>query len=345
MSIGTTIRTYRKEKHMTQEEMANRLGVTAPAVNKWENENSSPDISLLAPIARLLGISTDTLLGYEESLTEQELNRIVLEINDKLKTDDYNTAFSLAMEKIQTYPNCEALIFNLAPLLNAYLLFFPSEETEKYYKTISDLYHRLLKSDNPQIVNHALLSLFSNALSRQDYDKAQEYLNRLPRQDFNPDQNQAVLYEKQNKIQEAYPLYEKLLFSQYFGLSTAFQGLYRLAMKENDLKRASDLIEKQKSLAQLLEMGSFVENSCEWDYVVSQQDVNGTLRILETLIENIDNMDSFKDSDLYRHMNFSKNGTENLSFILKKSLKLEDDSPDFLKENEKYKELMQKIPQ
>ena len=54
MQIGKTIRKYRKEKGMTQEEMANRLGVTTPAVNKWENENSYPDITLLAPIARLL---------------------------------------------------------------------------------------------------------------------------------------------------------------------------------------------------------------------------------------------------------------------------------------------------
>ena len=36
MQIGEIIRKYRKEKNMTQEEMANRLGVTAPAVNKWE---------------------------------------------------------------------------------------------------------------------------------------------------------------------------------------------------------------------------------------------------------------------------------------------------------------------
>ena len=56
MQIGETIRKYRKEKSMTQEEMAKRLGVTPPAVNKWENGNSFPDIMLLAPIARLLGI-------------------------------------------------------------------------------------------------------------------------------------------------------------------------------------------------------------------------------------------------------------------------------------------------
>ena len=49
MSIGKVIRKYRKAQNMTQEEMAGRLGVTAPAVNKWENENSYPDIMLLAP--------------------------------------------------------------------------------------------------------------------------------------------------------------------------------------------------------------------------------------------------------------------------------------------------------
>ena len=59
MEIGQVIRKYRKEKDMTQEEMARRLGVTAPAVNKWESGASAPDIALLAPIARMLGITTD----------------------------------------------------------------------------------------------------------------------------------------------------------------------------------------------------------------------------------------------------------------------------------------------
>lgn len=37
MELGKVIRTFRKEKQLTQEEMARRLGVTPPAVNKWEN--------------------------------------------------------------------------------------------------------------------------------------------------------------------------------------------------------------------------------------------------------------------------------------------------------------------
>lgn len=78
---------------MTQEEMATRLGITAPAVNKWENGNSLPDITLLSPIARLLGISLDTLLSFQEELTPQDINKIILKADALLKEKPYEQAF------------------------------------------------------------------------------------------------------------------------------------------------------------------------------------------------------------------------------------------------------------
>lgn len=74
MQLGEIIRKYRKENNLTQEEVAARLGVSAPAVNKWENGVSLPDIMLLSPIARLFGISTDQLLSFQEDLTQEEIN-------------------------------------------------------------------------------------------------------------------------------------------------------------------------------------------------------------------------------------------------------------------------------
>ena len=76
MKIGETIRKYRKQANLTQEQLADYLGVTAPAVNKWENGASLPDISLVAPIARVFGIHTDELLSYKETLTDEEIDRI-----------------------------------------------------------------------------------------------------------------------------------------------------------------------------------------------------------------------------------------------------------------------------
>ena len=87
MQIGQIIRKYRKSKNMTQEEMAERLGVTAPAVNKWERGNSLPDITLLAPIARLLGISLDTLLTFQGDLTDREVNELIAVLNGILRDE------------------------------------------------------------------------------------------------------------------------------------------------------------------------------------------------------------------------------------------------------------------
>ena len=61
-SIGSRIAKYRKAKGMTQEELANQLGVSSQAVSKWENDASCPDISLLPRLCHTLGISTDALL-------------------------------------------------------------------------------------------------------------------------------------------------------------------------------------------------------------------------------------------------------------------------------------------
>ncbi len=61
--IGERIREQRKKKNITQEAMAKVLGVTAQAISKWENGQTSPDISLIMPICNLLGLGSDELLG------------------------------------------------------------------------------------------------------------------------------------------------------------------------------------------------------------------------------------------------------------------------------------------
>lgn len=69
-NIGETICQYRQMKKMTQEEFASRIGVTAQAVSKWERGNGLPDVSLLAGICRVLGVSANSLIGVEENVVE-----------------------------------------------------------------------------------------------------------------------------------------------------------------------------------------------------------------------------------------------------------------------------------
>ena len=62
--IGTKIRSLRKNKNMTQEQLAEVLSVTAQSVSKWENNLSVPDVALLPMIARYFGITMDELFNY-----------------------------------------------------------------------------------------------------------------------------------------------------------------------------------------------------------------------------------------------------------------------------------------
>lgn len=66
MNIGNNISALRKKKGITQEELANELGVSAQAVSKWENNSSCPDVSLLTQIADYFNVSVDALLRAEE---------------------------------------------------------------------------------------------------------------------------------------------------------------------------------------------------------------------------------------------------------------------------------------
>ena len=66
-TIGTRIASSRKELKMTQEDLAVKLGVSAQAVSKWENDASCPDISLLPQMVKVLDITTDELLTGKTS--------------------------------------------------------------------------------------------------------------------------------------------------------------------------------------------------------------------------------------------------------------------------------------
>ena len=76
MSIGSTIKKIRREREMTQEQLAEYLGITANAVSQWECDRTAPDIAQLPILARVLQVSTDRLLGVDFSKDEEEIRRI-----------------------------------------------------------------------------------------------------------------------------------------------------------------------------------------------------------------------------------------------------------------------------
>ena len=82
--IGNFILELRKEKNMTQQELADKIGVTDKAISKWENGRGMPDLSLMKPLCTALGITINDLLSgekidkkdYQDKFEENILNTI-----------------------------------------------------------------------------------------------------------------------------------------------------------------------------------------------------------------------------------------------------------------------------
>jgi len=108
MKLGLTISKLRREKGMTQEELAEKVNVSAQAVSKWENDISMPDISVLPVLAEIFDVSIDELLGREkvskvEILDEtkrKDINKMFLKIKVNADGNKVNINLPLAIVKI-----------------------------------------------------------------------------------------------------------------------------------------------------------------------------------------------------------------------------------------------------
>lgn len=112
IKIGEKITELRREKKMTQEQLANILGVSAPAVSKWETDSSYPDITMLCPLARALGTDVDTLLSYEETLSEEEQGRYMTEIIAMVREGKAAEAEEKLEQLLHSYPSAVSLKYS-----------------------------------------------------------------------------------------------------------------------------------------------------------------------------------------------------------------------------------------
>ena len=343
MLIGDVIRKYRKQVGITQEEMARRLGVTTPAVNKWENNNTQPYIALLAPIARLLGITTDTLLCFRESLSSEEIAAFVKKLDRDLETREYAEVFAEVKRTLEEYPNCDQLVWQAAVILQARRNMDPVSDKENYDDIIFGWFERCLQSEDGNIRKEAAGSLFYAYLQKEDYEKAQSYLSYLAVDSPERKRKEAIIFSKTGKKEEAYRAYEELLFTNYQFISLVLNDLRILYMEDGNHEMAWKLVDVQNVAARAFEMGRYNEVSTGLDVASWEKDVHKTAEIMRGILESVDHIGDFSQSRLYQHMKF-KEMDPGFADRLRKSLieGMKDESYAFMRENEFWEETLKK---
>lgn len=117
MNIGNKIKVLRKEKGVTQEELANSVGVSFQAVSKWENNIALPDITLLPLLAEYFRVSMDELFDFSLREAEAEIMKIVHEAAE-FRESDPTKSRRILEDGMKNHPGNEILLNNLLYVLN-----------------------------------------------------------------------------------------------------------------------------------------------------------------------------------------------------------------------------------
>ena len=342
MRIHEIIREKRLEQKMTQEQLAEKLGVSAPAVNKWEKGASYPDITILPPLARLLGVDLNTLLSFQEELTKEEVDQFVGELYQVIPEKGFQAGYEMGMEKLAEYPTCDYLWYMTALTLEGAVMMFVPAEYESYTEKFEKIYEKLTDSKNAEIAEISKQMLISKYMSNKDYEAAEALLDSIPKKHVNVNQLRANLYKEQGKLEEAGELYEGKLLTAAQDMEMAMMGLMEIAVEEGRIEDAEYILKKAQMIVDVAEQWEYGKYSNEWDLAYLTKDIPRCMKTFEGMMREVENMWELPKSPLYR---YSKRKSEYSSFWeqMKKSLVQwvrEDAEAGFLRESPEFMEML-----
>ena len=262
LCIGTTILAARRAKGLTQEALAELVGVSAAAVSKWETGASYPDITLLPPLARALGLTVDALLDFHPAPSDGELRAISERLRAVFDEQGFAAGQQAAETALREYPSCGQLKIIVGGL---------------YFHFLSSA---LLRADDPEQASEALiercLALFEQGEAESEkeneklgarllrintltmlgrYDEAEALIDSLPeKQPVDTDVLRINLHLAQKRLDEAAQLSRKQLLTHVHEALSALMMLMTVARRQKDFAAAHRFWDTYRAVDELFSL-------------------------------------------------------------------------------------------
>lgn len=146
-NIGQRIKELRKKNDLTQEKLADFLGVTYQSVSKWECGTTMPDLGLIVPLARVLHVSTDELFGISAPEADERKAYFDAEYVEYWKKDDHEADYLIAKQAVEEYPG-EYKYLNWLGTVEYYISFNRKDNTEFIEMMDSSIKHNMIVYEN-----------------------------------------------------------------------------------------------------------------------------------------------------------------------------------------------------
>ena len=308
MSMNTIIQEKRKLLGLTQEQVADYLGVSTPAVSKWEKGITSPDIGLIPQLARLLKVDLNTLFCFNENLSVQEIEQFCEKLS-KQAFEDIVFAFETAEAKIHEYPYNEQLLLQVTIILDSLLQMQGAvADGDDLDSKISDWYLQLSQSNDDQIKNSANYMRVNRYIRQGKAEAAQEALDAI--KDKNeliralPDKLilQVSIYLQQNKADLAALELEKLLFQEASRVHLLLTKLADAELLAGNRDYAQKIAEKASAVVEAFDMWEYDRYVVPYQIAEREKDADTMLPLLEQMLEAMETPWSLTESVLYHRM-------------------------------------------
>lgn len=158
INIAQVLMNKRKEKNVTQDELAGYIGISKASVSKWETGLSYPDIALLPLLAAYFNISIDELMDYKPQMVSADIHKLYRRLCADFAAKPFDAVMEQCREIIKKYYSCFPLLFQMgALLLNHSMLAGEAQKSADIIQEAKQLFIRVKnESDDVELTKMAL---------------------------------------------------------------------------------------------------------------------------------------------------------------------------------------------
>lgn len=205
INIAKTLISKRKEKGITQDELANYIGVSKASVSKWETGQSYPDVTFLPPLAAYFNISIDELMDYKPQLEKDDIQKLYRRLSADFAAKPFDTVMNDLHQIIKKYYSCFPLLLQMGMLMVNHADL--PKDPQKFASIIEEaqaLFVRVKgESDDLSLTKQALYMEALCSLALNNPDAALELLSGTVTAALPPESLLASAYQMKGQTAEA----------------------------------------------------------------------------------------------------------------------------------------------
>ena len=185
--IGTRIKRLRRERDLTQEKLANYLNISFQAVSKWETGVAAPDLSMIVPLAKLLNVTTDEILGATTENVDARKKELEEAFEETWKTGNLKDRYDVCAAAVAEYPGDMKWLTDLAWTEALLSLEIKDNETRiaEQEKAIKRFAQVIEDCNDKEIRMTAIMGIVQYLCGLGRRDEAKKYAELYPKDDKN----------------------------------------------------------------------------------------------------------------------------------------------------------------